>query len=122
MEQMTHARLTDAIDTAVNTGCDFILAYRDMHGQHINFGNRMTRPVPNSIMFNRWEETHFNMTGLLYITELVALWTEHDYCDDCGMVQLNLDNRDGDYPICDLCAREGYEHARGDTLRGEGRI
>jgi hypothetical protein len=105
----------------VVTGCDFVLVYRDLWGQHIDFGNRMTRPVSRSIMFNRWEETHFAITNLLYTTEIVALWTEYDYCD-CGDFIVNLDNQDSDRPLCDLCAREGYESARGELLRDDGGI
>ena len=119
MDRMTQPRIDDAIKTAVATGCDFVLAYKDMWGQHIDFGDRMTRPVPNSVLFNRWEETHYNTSGLLYLTEIVAIWTEHDYCS-CGDFLVNLDNHDGDVPLCDLCAREGYESARGDALREDG--
>ena len=119
MDRMTQPRIDDAIETSVATGCDFVLVYHDMWGQHINFGNRMSRPVPNSILFNRWEEDHFAITGLLYTTEVVAIWTEHDYCS-CGLLHINLDNRDGLEPLCDVCAREGYESARGDGLREDG--
>ena len=119
MDRMTPPQINDALETAIVTGCDFVLVYQDMWGRHVSFGNRMSRPVPNSILFNRWEGTHFNTSGLLYTTEVVAIWTEHDYCS-CGDFFINLDNRDGDQPLCDLCAREGYESARGDAMRGDG--
>ena len=119
MERMTHPQISDAIDTAVVTGCNFVLAYHDTWGEHINFGNRMTQPLPTSIIFNRWEGSHYNTTGLLYTSEIVAMWTEHDYCQ-CGLTMVNLDNRDGDNPLCDVCAREGYESARGDAMREDG--
>ncbi len=119
MDRMTHPQISDAIDTAVVTECDFVLTYHDLYGDHTVFGKRMSRPVTNSVLYDRWEGMYFHTTGLLYTSEIVAIWTEYDYCQ-CGVWIVNLDNRDGDNPLCDVCAREGYESARGDGLREDG--
>ncbi len=117
---MTSDRIFAAIDQAVATKGYFLLVISDMYGEHTDYGRHMTEPLPGSIMYDCWEGASWRTTSLLSEHQMIAMWTEHDWCS-CRDHIVNLETYRADSePLCDVCDRVAYESARGDSLAADG--
>ena len=97
----------------------FVIRYRTSEGSKTVNGREMSRPFHGSITFMEYDAGIFQHSGLIYASNVEALWTEDDDCPNCGEFLVNLDGfgNGDDLPICQVCAREG-----GDIERAEGLI
>lgn len=107
----------------------FVIHYWTSEGLRTVYGKEMDRPFHGSISFMEFGDGIFQHSGLIYISDLTALWTEDDDCPNCGEFLVDLDGfgNGDDLPLCQVCAREAWETARaegviadGEALRAEG--
>ena len=100
----------------------FVIRYWTSDGLRTVYGKELDRPFRGSISFMEFGDGIFQHSGLIYISDLTALWTEDDNCPNCGEFLVNLDGfgNGDDLPLCQVCAREGGDIARAEGLIADG--
>ena len=99
----------------VSSQAPFVIRYWTGKGSKTVYGKEMARLVTGSISFMEFGNGIFQHSGLIYTSDIEALWTEDDDCPNCD----GFGNGD-DLPSCQVCAREGGDLARGEGLTADG--
>lgn len=123
-ELMTQGTINYNLNVALETKCEFVIVYQDLFGTHYDFGRYLTRPITGDLMYDRWEakEGGWRTTMILPQWQVIAVFSEYEWCPNCGENPVNLENlREADQaPLCDTCAREGWESAHAESLIEDG--
>lgn len=101
----------------------FVLRYWTTNGSKTVYGKKMSRPFHGSIVFMEFGHGVFQHSGLIYTSNVEALWTEDDDCPNCGEFLVDLDGFGStDLPLCQPCAREAWETERAEGVSADGGV
>ena len=109
------------ITRAKRSQAPFVIRVWTSTGTKTLYGKEMSEPFHGSISFMGFDNGVFQHSGLIYKSELEAIWTEDDDCPNCGEFLADIDGFGAsDLPLCQPCAREAWETERAEGLVADG--
>ena len=124
-DRMDSQVISERIESAIANNASFIIRYWQSDGTRTTYGEQMSAPLPNAIVFYELFfglKGAFRDSGIIEQSLVEAIWTENDDCPNCEERVLDLDTWDtgGDEPWCFVCEQEARETQHADLLTSDG--